>query len=153
FLLAGVPARLPGLVVAQAESVWMCFLSHSNRLSLLALLCSLLFAGQSFANAPSGAANALVGFRFGYVSCVAFGRSNVVFCNLHPKVRGPLLVAKTAAHWRRAHPLPARAFVHKALGNEQLIHVERRSGVFRLAFRVGDRTAQNLFNRAGRTLG
>src|SRR5438128_3273906 len=60
----GIPARLPRLVVAEAESVWMCFLSHNffarslpDRL-LFPLLPRRLLARQSFANTARGSANA-----------------------------------------------------------------------------------------------
>src|SRR5262245_37464545 len=120
-------------------------------LSLLALLRRLGLAGQSLAYTPRGAANALVRFGFSHIGGVAFCRSHMMFRNLHPEVRGALLVAETAAHRRGTHALPARPFVHKALRNKQLINIERRSGIFRLAFRVGDRAAQKLFNRTGST--
>src|SRR6202022_4891690 len=62
----GVPARLPRLVVAEAESVGMRFLSHSSPLSsaaspadlLLALLWTALLTRQGFAHATRCAANA-----------------------------------------------------------------------------------------------
>ena len=72
--------------------------------------------------------------------------------NSNPQMRGALLVAECAAHRRRTQPLPARAFVHKALVDEQLIDIERRAGIFRFAFRVGDRAAQQLFDRPCRAL-
>jgi len=47
---------------------------------------------------------------------------------------------------RDAKRFPARTFVHKRFGNVKLVHVERRSGVVRFLFGIGDSTAQNFFN-------
>src|SRR6516162_10129246 len=106
-------------------------------LSLLALLRSLLFAGQSLAHATCGATNALIGFCFGNVGGVAFRRGHIMFGDLYPEMRGSLLVTESAPHRRGTHTLPARTFVHEALGNEQLIDVERRSRVFGFSLGVG----------------
>src|SRR5258707_10663184 len=86
-IATGVPARLPRLVVAEAESVWMRFLSHGFPLvglSLLALLCSLLLSGQSFAYATLRPTYAFVGFRFRHVAGIAFRRSQMGVANPHP---------------------------------------------------------------------
>src|ERR1700722_9336302 len=83
-VLVGVPARLPRLVVTEPKTVRVCLLSHSilfvccllpnssflaNWRSelLLALLRSVLFAGQSLAHATRGTTHAFLRFRFGLV--------------------------------------------------------------------------------------
>ncbi len=76
----------------------------------------------------------------------------MVLENADHDVAGAPLIPERAAHRRRTQPLPARAFVHKAPRNEQVIDVERRAGVFRLALGVGNRAAQHLFDVARRAL-
>src|ERR1051325_9410940 len=123
------PARLPRLVVAQAESVWMCFLSHCAWLPLLALLCSLLFSCQSLPYAPRGSTNALVRFRFRYVAGMPFRGRHMMFGHRNPNMRGTFLIAKCAAHGRRTQPLPACPFIHKTFRNIQLIDIQRRTRI------------------------
>ena len=79
-------------------------------------------------------------------------RGDVMLGDAHDDVRRAALVTERAAHRRRAQPLPARAFVHVAVRYEQVVDVERRAGVFRLALGVGNRAAQNFFHVARRAL-
>ena len=96
-LAVGIPARFPGLVVAEAKPVRVCFLSHYF---FPLLSAGSLLPGQRLANAASGATNALLGFRFGNVGGNAFGGGHVMLCNAHPNMRGALLVSERTAHRR-----------------------------------------------------
>src|SRR5690349_1621452 len=131
-----------------------CFLFVRSLLDrlLLPLLSSCLLARQSLANATRGTANALVRFLFRNVGGVTFCRSNVMFGDTDPNMRGALLVAERAAHRRGTQTLPARALVDECLGDEELLDIERSTGVFGLLFRVGNGAAENFFDVLGCTL-
>src|SRR5437016_1790312 len=154
-LLVGIPPRLKRLVVTQPESIRVRLLSHSRSpyFLLLALFRWRLLAGQSLANTARRAAHALLRFGFRHVGCHAFRGRHVMLSHSYPQVRGALLVAERPPHRRGAQPLPARPFIHETLRHEQLVHVERRAGVIRLAFRIGNRAAQHFFNVLGGALG
>src|SRR5579872_2262352 len=167
-VLVGIPARLPRLVVTEPKTVRVCLLSHSilfitayflilllatlptERLLLALFLRRVRLAGQSLAHATRGTTHALLRFGFSLVCRNAFRRSDVMLGNSDPQMRRALLIAECAAHRRRTQPLPARAFIHEALVDEQLIDIERRAGVFGLALRIGNGAAQQLFDRPGR---
>jgi len=86
------------------------------------------------------------GRAFGVFGSVAAGGGAVMLRHRDHDMAGALLVAECTAHRRWPQPLPSRAFVHETLRDEQLVHVERRAGVFGLAFRVGDGAAQHFFD-------
>src|ERR1700722_16190534 len=119
-------------------------------LSLLTLLCSLLFSGQCFAYAASCSTNAFVGFRFRHVAGVTFRRRNMMFGHRDPNVRRALLIAECAAHRSWAQPLPARAFIHETFRNKKRVHIEWCARIVGFALRVGSRASPQLFNRLGR---
>src|SRR6202034_2209040 len=137
------PARLPTLVVAQPKTVRMCFLTQNRLLLLLRFLRALLDSLAGFSDRTLHAfRGSFFGRRFlGAGLCGAY-----VLGHIHHDVAGPLLIPEAAAHRRRTHALPPRPFVHKTAGHEQLIDVERRAGIVRLALRIGDRAAQRLLD-------
>ncbi len=110
-------------------------------------------AAESFAHAARGTAYALLRFRFRFDGGNALRGGNVMLGDADPQMRGALLVAERAAHGRGTQALPARAFVHEAVVHVQFVDIQRRAGVLRLALRVGDGAAQNLFDVLGRALG
>ncbi len=105
-----------------------------------------LLAGQRLANPARGAANTLLRFGFRFNGRHAFRGGDMMLGDADPQMRGALLVAECAAHRRGTQTLPARAFVHVTGVDVQLVHVERRAGIFGLAFGIGDGAAQHLFN-------
>src|SRR5262249_18476922 len=166
----GIPARLPRLVVAEAKSIRVRFLSHSGPLSvpaslagfhrspyrlplLLAFLWRRLLAGKRFAHATRSATHALLrgGFRFNCRNSLR--SSNVMLGNSHPQMRSTLLIAKRSAHRGGTQPLPARPLVHEAVGYVELVDVQRGAGIVGLPFGIGDSAAQHFFDVLGSTLG
>src|SRR6266853_57499 len=147
-----VPARFPGLVVPQPEPVWMCLLSQSF-LPLLPGLPGRLFpSGKRLASLLHRALDALLRFRFHRGGGDALLYGVVMFEDADHDVARPALIPERAAHGGRTQPLPARALVHKAARNKEMIDIERCARVFGLALRVGNGTAQNFLNIARRAL-
>src|SRR5580704_16626969 len=99
-IAVGVPPRLPGLVVAESKSVWMCLLSQgvSPPLLLRRLSGRLFLSGEGLASFLDGSGHALLRFGFRRGRGDAVLRGDVMLGHSHDDVRRAALVAERAAN-------------------------------------------------------
>src|ERR1700691_4983705 len=124
----------------------MCFLPQTILLLLLFRFLLLRALLKSFASLANCSANALGSLRFLGGCCYSVGCCAVMLGYFHHDMCRTLLISKSTAHRRRTHALPSRPFIHVTAGDEQRVHIQRFTGIFRLAFCIRDSTAKRLLN-------